>query len=201
LLGGRCRFCKKRISLRYIIVELLTAGAFVLLVNTLGLKITTLIYMLLCSGMIVATFVDFEYQEIPDEISYGGMIMGLILSPIFPQLHSLTSRSKAFYISLAGLITGGLIIYGIGAIGKLIFKKDAMGGGDVKFLAMIGTFLGPRNAVLIFFVAPFFGSIVGVFMKLRYKAEVIPYGPYLSLASATVILWGDRILKTVFPYL
>ena len=75
-----------------------------------------------------------------------------------------------------------------------------MGGGDVKFLAMIGAFVGWVDVVFIFFLAPFFGAVVGIIMKLKYKAEVIPYGPYLSLASLVVIVWGDKILKLLFPY-
>lgn len=200
LLRGRCRFCKEKISLRYIIVELLTASVFVLIVSQLGLHITTIIFMIVTCGMIVATFIDFEHQIIPDEITYGGMALGLILSFIFPQLHNAASRLKAVYASGGGLLAGGISIYLTGVIGKLIFKKEAMGGGDVKLLAMIGSFVGFKSIIFIYFLAPFFGSVVGIIMKLKYKVDIIPYGPYLSSASLVVILWGDKILRTLFPY-
>lgn len=200
LLRGRCRFCKEKISLRYIIVELLTVSVFVLMVTTLGLHITTIVFMVLACGMIVAAFIDFKYQIIPDEITCGGMALGLIFSLVFPQLHNTTSRLKAVSVSGLGLLTGGILIYLTGVIGKLMFKKEAMGGGDVKLLAMIGSFVGFKNIIFIYFLAPFFGSVVGIIMKLKYKVDIIPYGPYLSLASLVVILWGDKILRTLFPY-
>lgn len=200
LLKGRCRFCKKRISFRYLIVELLTATVLTLMVAVLGMHLSTAIFIVLVCALIAATFIDFEYQIIPDEITYGGMVLGLALSFIFPQLHHSASRIKALSASGSGLFVGGLSIYLTGVIGKLIFRKEAMGGGDVKLLAMIGSFVGFKNIILIYFLAPFFGSVVGIYMKLRYKAEIVPYGPYLSLASLVVILWGDRMLRTLFPY-
>jgi len=201
LLRGRCRFCKASISVRYLVVELLTGLAFLTLVSSFGIGPKTIIYMALTCGMIIATFVDFEYQIIPDEITYGGMILAIILSPIFPQLHGAETRLQSLLLSLAGLLTGGVVIYLTGVMGKLIFKKEAMGGGDVKFLAMIGALLGYQKVLLIFFVAPFFGSAVGIFMKLKYKAEIIPYGPYLSLATFMVIIWGEKILQYLFAYI
>ncbi|MFC1806789.1 prepilin peptidase [Candidatus Omnitrophota bacterium] len=201
VLGGKCRFCKERISVRYLIVELLTALTFVTLVTQLGLSITTIIYIILSCGLIVATFIDFEHQIIPDEITYGGMVLGLIASVAFPQLHDTANRLHALFFSFIGLLTGGAIIYLTGVAGKLIFKKDAMGGGDVKFLAMIGAFLGFSNAIFIYFLAPFFGSVVGIIAKIKFKADIIPYGPYLSLATFIVIIWGDKIMRILFPYL
>ena len=74
-----------------------------------------------------------------------------------------------------------------------------MGGGDVKYLAMIGAFLGVKGVIIVFFLAPFFGSIVGIIEKLRRKADIIPYGPYLSIAALIAILWSDIIIRTLFP--
>ena len=209
MLLGRCRFCKKKISPRYAIVEILTSVVFVLLVKQLGLNAVTLIYMVLSCGLIAATFIDIDYQIIPDEITYGGMILGIILSVIFPDIHETANRLYALRSSFLGLLLGGALIYAISWIGTIAFKKKlkeigeetAMGGGDVKYLAMIGSFLGWKGVIIVFFLAPFFGSIVGIVEKLRSKADIIPYGPYLSVATIIVILWGDRIMRTLFPYL
>ncbi len=208
LLLGKCRFCKKSISLRYITVEVLTAVIFVILVKELGLNVTTVIYMVLSCGLIIATFIDFEHQIIPDEITYGGMILGVIASFVFPQLHNTFNRFYALRDSLSGLILGGALIYLIASIGTIVFRKklkkigqeSAMGGGDIKYMAMIGAFLGWQGAIFVFFLAPFFGSFVGIIEKLRKRADVIPYGPYLSIATLVVILWGDRILRKILPY-
>ena len=200
MLGGKCRFCKSMISPRYMAVEVLTGSVFALLIGTLGFSIITVIYIILACGMIVSTFIDLKYQIIPDEITYGGMVLGLVLSFAFPQLHGTGSHFKGLLFSVIGLLAGGAMIYAIGVIGKMIFKKDAMGGGDVKFLAMAGAFLGWEKAVLIFFLAPFFGSVLGLYVKFRYKEEVIPYGPFLSLAALMVMVWGDAILMRLFSY-
>jgi len=182
------------------IVEILTAALFALLISQMGLGIQGLVFIALGCGMLVATFIDFEFQIIPDEITYGGMILGLLLSTAYPYLHNTANRLNALLSSFSGLLIGGALIYAIGVVGKIIFKKEAMGGGDVKFLAMIGAFVGVRYVILIFFLAPFFGSIVGIIAKLKYKQDIIPYGPYLSLATLVVVLWGEEMLRFLFPY-
>jgi leader peptidase (prepilin peptidase) / N-methyltransferase len=207
VLLGKCRFCRCRISIRYAIVEVLTAAVFVLLVKQLGLNAVSVIYMVLSCGLIVATFIDIDYQIIPDEITYGGVILGVILSAVFPQLHGTANRIIALRSSILGLILGGALIYAIAWIGTIAFRKklkeigeeSAMGGGDVKYLAMIGAFLGIKGVLLVFFLAPFFGSIVGIIEKIRRKADIIPYGPYLSIAALIVMLWGERIVRIFFP--
>ena len=207
LLLGKCRFCKEKISLRYITVEVLTAVIFAILARTFGLSATTIIYMVLSCGLIIATFIDFEHQIIPDEITYGGMVLGLALSFAFPELHGTFNRFYALRDSLSGLIVGGGLIFLLASIGTIAFRKklkeigqeSAMGGGDIKYMAMIGAFLGWQGAVFVFFIAPFFGSIVGIIEKLRKRADIIPYGPYLSIATLVFIIWGNRILQAVFP--
>jgi leader peptidase (prepilin peptidase) / N-methyltransferase len=209
ILSGRCRFCKSKISFRYFIVELLTAFVFVLLVNKFGRSGKTLIYIALSIGMIIATFVDLQHQIIPDEITYGGMVLGLLSSILYPQLHSTYHRLYALRSSFIGLIAGGLLIYAVSWLGTIAFRKklkqigeeSAMGGGDVKYLAMIGSFLGLQGVLMVFFLAPFFGVIAGISEKLRKKSDIIPYGPYLSLATLVVVLWGDIITRVFFPYI
>lgn len=197
-LGGKCRFCKKPISSRYLLVELITAGSLVVLYQFFGLSVHFFVYGLLSCALIVSTFVDFDFQIIPDEITLGGVVIGIILCLIFPQLHNTNSRWAALLQAIFGILVGGGSIYLIGKLGEMVFKKESMGGGDVKFLAMIGSLLGWKLTLLIFFLAPFFGAIVGIIAKLRKGAEVIPYGPYLSLATFLVILWGKDILRYLF---
>lgn len=197
-LKGRCRFCKGRISFRYFLVEFITASLFLIFFLRFGSDPKFFIYTLLCCGLIVATFVDFKHQIIPEQITLGGLGAGLILSAIFPQLHEVVSRWRSVLSSLLGALVGGGSIYLMGLLGKAIFKKEAMGGGDVKLLAMVGAFIGWRLTVLAFFLGPFFGSVVGIYLKLRKKVDIIPYGPYLSLASIVSILWGEQILRRLF---
>ncbi len=198
MLLGRCRFCKKQISFRYFFVEFLTAALMVILYGAFGLSAYFFVYSILICVLVVATFIDFDFQIIPDEITLGGLGIGIILSVIFPQLHHTSLRMHALVYSLLGMLVGGGSIYLIGKFGEILFKKESMGGGDVKFLAMIGAVLGWQLTLLIFFLAPFFGAVVGITARITKGSEVIPYGPYLSLATFLVILWGNNILKYLF---
>lgn len=197
-LGGKARCCKAKISFRYFIVEVLTAVAFLALFIAFGLSAKFFAYTLMMSGLIVATFVDFEIQEIPDEISVGGIAAGLILAIAFPSVLNEGSRLNGFINSLLGALAGGASIYLMGMLGEFAFKKEAMGGGDVKLLAMIGSFIGWKLVLLTFFMAPVFGSVVGIILKIKEGRETIPYGPYLSLAAIVSIFAGEKILHLLF---
>jgi len=198
ILMGRCRFCKGRISFRYFIVELLTALISYLLFMRFGMTAKFFAYAAFVSGLIVATFVDFEIQEIPDQVSIGGIAAGLILAAIFPSIFDTASRFAGILNSILGVAVGGGSIYAMGVLGKLVFRKEAMGGGDVKLMAMIGAFLGWKLVIFTFFVAPIFGAVVGIILKLKDGREIIPYGPYLSLAAVIAAFYGNRILGIFF---
>ena len=210
ILGGKCRFCKQKISLRYPIVELLTAACFALLFNYYKLTYEFFFYMVLFCGLIIATFVDIRQRIIPDEISVGGIIIGFILSAIKGfSLKPLAFSLKPMFNSLWGIIIGAGIIYLTGFIFDLVYFKmlkrppiqgetESMGGGDVKLLAMIGAFLGWQKALLTFFLAPFLGIIVGIINLLVKKDHTIPYGPFLSLAAILSLFWADKIIRLFF---
>ena len=197
-LGGRARCCKAKISSRYFMVEILTASAFLISFSVFGLTPKFFAYAVMVSGLIVATFVDFEIQEIPDEVSIGGLAIGLILAVAFPSILSETTRLNGFLNSFLGALAGGGMIYAMGILGEFAFKREAMGGGDVKLLAMIGAFIGWKLVVLTFFMAPLFGGVVGIILKIRYGRDIIPYGPYLSLAAICSIFFGERIIHLLF---
>lgn len=198
ILKGKCRFCKVGISPRYFLVEILTALLFLLLFVSCGMTAKFFAYAIMISGLIIATFVDFKIQEIPDQITLFGLIVGLALAIVFPSILGVQSRWHGFLNSAIGAIAGGTSIYLMGFLGELVFKKEAMGGGDVKLLAMIGSFLGWKMTLLTFFIAPLFGSIIGIILKIREGRQIIPYGPYLSLGAIISIFWGDTILKFLF---
>jgi leader peptidase (prepilin peptidase)/N-methyltransferase len=156
-------------------------------------------YSILASGLIVATFVDIELTEIPDEVSLGCLVLGMIFGFVFPANLGESSHIFGLLASIAGAAAGGLSIYLMGAFGKALFRKEAMGGGDVKLMAMIGSFLGWKLVLLAFFIAPISGAIVGIVLKIRDGQEVIPYGPHLSLAALVTVFWGEKIVR-LFGY-
>ena len=88
----------------------------------------------------------------------------------------------------------------LGVVGELIFKKEALGGGDVKLMAMIGAFLGWKMVLLTFFLSPLFGSIAGIIMKYKFHRDVIPYGPYLAIGAVVSLFFGENILRYLFAY-
>ena len=196
-LGGRCRFCKGKISIRYFLVELITAATFAGFYLYFGLSGQLLAYLIFVCGLIIATFVDLEHRIIPDEISIGGMVAGLILSLLIPQLHETPNHFLGFGWSLLGVLVGGGSIYAMGVIGDFIFKKESMGGGDVKLLAMIGAFLGWKSAILTFFIAPFFGMVYGIIVKIRTKESLIPYGPFLVIGALISLFYSRQLIDWV----
>ncbi|MFH0791046.1 MAG: prepilin peptidase [Candidatus Omnitrophota bacterium] len=209
LLGARCRYCKKRISIRYFIVELLTAIMFLKFYLIYGLSFDFFIYTIFASGLIVATFIDIPHRIIPDEISLGGTAAGFILTSIRGiRLHPFSFNFSFMLNSLLGIIIGAGIIYSTGLIFDLVYFKllkkppiqgetESMGGGDVKLMAMIGAFLGWQRAVITFFLAPFFGVVIGIINLVTKKDHTIPYGPFLSLAAVLSLLWADKIIALV----
>ena len=198
LLGGKCRFCARRISFRYFTVELLTALAFLTMHLFFGFSARFFVFSVLSSALIAVTFIDFEHQIIPDVITIPGIILGIMASLLFPSVQGQVSRLISFVDSSVGVFAGGGSIYAMGVFGRMLFKKEAMGGGDVKLMAMIGAFLGWRLVIFVFFIAPFFGSTAGIFEKIVHKKDIIPYGPYISMATIIGMLWGERLLGYLF---
>lgn len=204
-LMGKCRACHAQISPRYIIVELLTPGIGILLLNFFSLTPDFFIYWFLACLLIVITFIDLEYQIIPDVICLPGVVIGLTISS-FIHAGGVGFSTGSFIDSSAGILAGSGSMYLMGFAGKLMFPRKAkaaggaVGFGDVKLMAMIGAFIGWKLVLLTFFVTPFFGAFYGVYVALRKKQDVIPYGPFLSIGALVSLLYGHRILEWLFPY-
>ena len=217
LLRGHCRACHAKISLRYPLVELLTgylcAHLFYVFAQGRGEPLCVfLIYFLLACALIVATFVDLELLIIPNEITLAGIPLALVLSVLCPELHhapdtlrnfSLVGicRVDALIASALGILTGGGLVFACSIFGKWLFKKDAMGFGDVKLMGMIGGFVGWKLAITVFFVAPFFGIFMAVPALLVKKSRLIPYGPFLSLATIVCIMMQDYFIELINRYM
>ena len=197
-LGGKCRFCKKRISVVYPIVEILSGLLCVLLFLNFGLTVKFFILWYFLSALIVVSFIDLRIHEIPDEITLSGIALGMIAAALYPPLLGKAGNLSSLFDSFLGVIAGGGSIYLLGFIGEFIFKKEAMGGGDVKLLAMIGAFIGWKLTIVTFFLAPLSGSIVGIALKIKKGEEIIPYGPHLSLAAVIALFWGERFIRGLF---
>ena len=189
LLKGRCRNCGSRISIQYPVVEFLTGLVYVIIYQIYGLSVQSLIYIILSSALIIIAFIDLNEQIIPDVISLPGIIIGLTLSFFVPYI--------SFINSALGVVIGGGIILIIALAGSAIFKKEAMGGGDIKLAAMIGAFLGWRYIIISLFLGFFLGALTGIFLvlsRVKSREDVIPFGPFIVLGSIITLLWGEKII-------
>ena len=190
LLKGRCRNCKSKISIQYPIVELLTGLIYLIIYLIYGLSIQSLIYIILSSALIIIAFIDLNEQIVPDVISLPGIAIGFIISFFVPYI--------LFINSALGVFVGGGIILIIGLAGSAIFKKEAMGGGDVKLAAMIGAFLGWRYIIISLFLGFFLGALAGIILilsKIKSREDIVPFGPFIVLGSFITLLWGEKIIS------
>lgn len=186
---GRCRHCAWPIPWRYPLVEACTALLFWLVAvrtpdlagaTTLDVLALVGVHSVVFAGLVVATAVDFDRFEIPDEVSIGGMFLAPVASFLVPELHRATwvaqeltrgagvDRGGALAGSLAGLLVGGGVIWALGWIGSRLYGRDAMGFGDVKLLAAGGGFVGPGGALVALLLASLVASVVGLANMLRF---------------------------------
>jgi len=194
LLRGACRSCRRPIGWWYPLVELLTGLLTVAVLERFGLGPVGLVYLAFACALVVSSFVDLEFQIIPDEISLGGLAVGVLLSVAVPALHGTDARWTSLGRAVVGLLVGGGILYGTGLLGTLLFRKDSMGGGDVKLLAMAGSIVGWKLVLLTFFLSPMLALLPGLFVLLWRRSHVIPYGPFLSLGLLISLFFGETIL-------
>ncbi len=194
-LGAKCRHCHKTIHWRYPVVEALSGVAAVGVLQRFGVDAIGLTYLVFVWALIVVSAVDLEFQIIPDEISLGGLALGLVLSVMIPQLHGTTEMWTAAKHAVVGALAGGGLLYVTGALGSAIFRKEAMGGGDVKLLAMAGSLLGWKPVMLTFFLAPVLAIGPGLIVLVSKRSHVIPYGPFLSMALVISLFAGQWLLE------
>ena len=210
ILKGNAACCHEKISFRYPLVESLTGALFVCSWLVFEPKLA-LIGMAFIGILIAASFIDLDHMIIPDIFSIGGMLLGITLSIIIPELHGflqggLEARWYAWIESMLGVFIGTSMIYWIATIGEIILRKPAMGEGDVKFLAAIGAFTGWQGAMFSLFGGAFFGTIIILpyllikqFMKpTESKFQELPFGPFLALGAIIYLLFLSNFVDAYF---
>lgn len=188
ILRGKCRNCGSKISLIYPVVELICGLLFLSMYFLFGFTYILAPFCLFVFSLLVITAIDFDFQIIPDEISFFLIILGLLISFFNPVLGD--TISQRILNSFLGFLVGGGSLLIVAIIGKWIFGKDAMGGGDIKIMAGVGAFIGWDKVLFSIFIACFLGSIVGISMMLLKKIgkrQEIPFGPYLAISSFLVL--------------
>jgi leader peptidase (prepilin peptidase)/N-methyltransferase len=209
VLGGRCRHCGARISLRYPLVEFLTAIFFFYEVSTLGPTLAAVKMCVFCAIAIALIFCDLEKRILPDEFTLGGVALGLIFA-LFVKVPDITAQailwmagselpewSRSIAESVLGAVLPALFLW-LG--GWLYFKmrhREGLGLGDVKLVAMVGSFLGLRGALLTLILGSISGSIIGYsYIKLAHKdpdTYELPFGSFLGAAALVAALVGNQV--------
>lgn len=195
LLGGRCAVCKKKISVRYFLVELMSALLWLFLWREAGFSLEFTAGIIFSSTLLVVIMTDFETGLIPDQFMFFGMAAGLLLSLVGYGYFTQPFWHQRLLGSLLGLLAGGGILFVTGWLGTLVFRKESMGGGDIKFLAMMGSFLGVTNVLLVFLLAPFPALPFALWQRFVKKEETIPYGPFLALAGAVIFFHRGCVIN------
>lgn len=188
-LGGKCKACKKRISIVYPFFELLTACMFLLSYLVFGININFLISITFISILIIISISDIRYYIIPDEV----LIVGSILIIVEMFINSIITDVGLFKGVLMPILNGAgsfAILYLFKVFGDLVFQKESLGGGDIKLMFFIGLTLGFDMSIVTIFIASFLALPLSVISLIKDDNNVLPFGPYLSIAAAIIMLSG-----------
>ncbi|MCY4570960.1 MAG: prepilin peptidase [Candidatus Poribacteria bacterium] len=201
LLRGRCRSCKAKISVIYPLVELATGALFLLMFYHFGVTLEFLLALAFIAVLLPISVIDVRYYIIPNVLIVTGLILGLVIVCAIAY-----QRADVWYLltRLIGAVAGWMVLWLIAVIGSAILRKKAMGGGDLKLMALNGLFLGtwPELVMVIAFSA-LSGALIGsalIISGRKSRQSPIPYGPFLAGAAVLVLLWGDTLWSTYLRF-
>jgi len=206
----RCRYCKSPVSWRYFTVELLTAVYFAVLYYVYSYDLLTFVsYALFGAALIAIFFIDLDHWIIPDQLSLFGILIGIGHEVVGLALRR--EGYEAFRIpfpglenglpilqSLVGMVVSGGIFLAIAILSYYVFKKEGLGGGDVKLAAAIGANLALSEALLSFFLAVALGSIIGVGLIAigkKTRKDYVPFGPMMVAGALIAIFYGAELIE------
>ena len=197
LLRGRCRGCSEPISFRYVLVEILAALLAGLLFSRFGPSPAFLFFTYFAFNLLALTYIDLDHQLLPDRLTLSGLVVGLVGAPVVLPADPLSG----FLFALKGALVGGGLLYAVAWGYEKATGRQGMGGGDIKFLAMIGAFLGWQGTLLSLFLGSLAGSVIGVSLMLLRGANgrlALPFGPFLAIGAYATLFWGPQILDWYF---
>ena len=195
LLRRRCRDCGALIAWRYPLVELAMALLSLALFAKFGISTPFGIYFLFIGALVAIICIDAEHQIIPDAISLPGIALGFLFSLVNPLVD--------WQASLIGLLAGGGSFYLLALVYYLLTRREGMGGGDIKLLAMIGAFQGWQALPFVVFISSLIGTVAGIGAMIKQGKggkTVIPYGPFLAVASLLYLFFQREMLLLFFRF-
>lgn len=187
---GRCKHCNAKISVRYPVIELLTAVMSVIVAWKFGVSWQALFAILLTWALISLTFIDIDTQLLPDNITLPFLWLGILLNlnGIFSDIQS----------SIIGAVAGYLSLWSVYHLFKLATGKEGMGFGDFKLLALLGAWIGWQMLPLIIILSSVVGAVIGITMiavRGHDRNIPIPFGPYLATAGWLALVWGEQMTQ------
>ena len=214
ILRGRCRHCKKKISARYPLIELISGLLGALVYFKFGFGVEWVIFFGFAAALLVMAFIDMDHRILPDVITLNGIWIGVLASLYLAGPNPLVSRilrAAGFDVtnprvlalvgSLLGVIVGGGLLWGVGEAYLRLRGIEGMGFGDVKMMAMVGAFLGAPMALFTIMLGSLLGAVVGLaFMRFTGKSRdyELPFGTFLGIAGIVAILYGDELIRLYF---
>ncbi len=191
-LNGKCSACSEKFSIRYPIVEFLTAILFAAVYFYYGNSYLTIEYTILVFGLVVGSFIDWDHMILPDVLTLGGCILGLIGAAINPE--------RSFSDAILGFVFGGGILWFVAYVYYVFTGREGLGGGDIKLLAWLGAMLGWKSIPFIILTSSILGSLVGLLMSyqknknnkslgIKEKMQtMIPFGPFIAIGAVLYLL-------------
>jgi len=192
LLRGRCRHCREPISVQYPLVEAAVGAIWVLAVAQYGAATRAVAAALFGTILLGIAVTDARHYLIPDEYTWGGLVLGLAFS--------LSSGVPGFLQAVLGAAAGFALLFAVAQAGQWAFKEEAMGGGDIKMMAMVGAFVGWKGVLLTVFLAALLGSLIFVPLSLK-KKRLVPFGVFLALGAAVTFVFQDAIIAWYLHFL
>lgn len=194
LLKGKCASCENPISVRYPIIEMLTALLSLVVAISIGASNLALLYIVITWVLIALTFIDIDHMLLPDQLTLPLVWLALIAS-----VFGITTVTPEE--AIIGAACGYLSLWSIFWLFKLITGKEGMGYGDFKLLAVFGALLGWQSLLTIILLSSVVGAVIGIILlsiQGKDKATPIPFGPYLAIAGWVTLLWGEHIQQYYF---
>jgi leader peptidase (prepilin peptidase)/N-methyltransferase len=206
----KCRYCGEPITWRYFGIELLTGVCFVLTFLCFHWSVETIVYSLFGAMLIAIFFIDLEHYIIPDQLNLFGIVLGVAYNAWRIIKMGESWRTEMFGLriplppSIVGIVLCGGGFLTVALISYYIFKKEGLGGGDVKLAAAVGAILGSQRALWSFMLAVFLGTAVGLALlasKKKGRKDYLPFGPFMVSGAFIMIFFGDGVVRLWSLYL
>lgn len=202
-LRGKCRWCHKPISKQYPLIEALVGVWFGVSLLAYGMTWHAVAAALFGTILLGIAITDARHYIIPDEFTWGGLVVGLLLAlgrgPELSGVHPVLQLSgvhpvlQGFLEALLGAAVGFVLLWLVGMAGAWVFKEEAMGGGDIKMMAMVGSFVGWQGVLLTVFAGALLGSLIFVPLSLK-KKRLVPFGVFLAVGAVVAFVFGEAII-------